>query len=160
MIRCSVCNQGKVVERVVEHHDVSALVGLDQVFLVKTTALACDRCGSVSLDGSVVEALIESLARIIVGQDELRPKEVRFLRELLGMTQAALAERLGVTRVTVARWETAEGDVGTVSSLALRTLVAWQLDDAALAREIGGPLRKPAVKRTAPPYELNLPAAG
>ena len=160
MIRCSVCNQGKLVEGSVEHHDVSGLVGLDQVFLVKTTVLKCDKCAAVSLDGTVVETVISSLARIIVRQDELRPKEVRFLRELLGMTQAELAERLGVNRVTVARWETADGDVGYVPSLALRTLAAWQLEDPALAREIGGPTRKPGVKRTAPPYELNVPVAG
>lgn len=160
MIRCSVCNAGHLVESVVEHHDVSALVGLDQVFIVKATVLRCDRCRAVSLDGSVVEALVSALARVVVGQDELRPKEVRFLRELLGMTQAQLAERLGVTRVTVARWETADGEVGYVPSLALRTLAAWQLEDAALAREIGGPTRKPGVRRTEPPYELRVPAAG
>jgi putative zinc finger/helix-turn-helix YgiT family protein len=160
MIRCSVCNKGKLVESHVEHHDVSGLVGLDQVFLVRTPALRCDTCGAVSLDGTIVEAVTTSLARLIVRQEELRPKEVRFLRELLGMTQAELAERLGITRVTVARWETAEGEVGYVPSLALRTLAAWQLDDPALAREIGLPTRKPGVGRTAPPYELSLAVAG
>ena len=35
----------------------------------------------------------------------MTPDEVRAHRELLGLTQPALAKRLGVTPVTVARWE-------------------------------------------------------
>ena len=108
------------------------------------------------LEGPVVEAMHDVLARLIVQQNELRPKEVRFLRELLGMTQAQLAERLGLSRVTVARWETANVDIGTVPSLALRTLAAWHLEDPRLAREIGAPTHKPGLKRTALPYLLNI----
>jgi putative zinc finger/helix-turn-helix YgiT family protein len=156
MIRCSACTKGKMVRARVENHDVGALVGLDQVVVVKADALRCKSCGAVMLEGPVVEAIHDVLARMIVRQDELKPKEVRFLRELLGMTQAQLAERLGLTRVTVARWETAEGDIGTVPSLALRTLAAWHLDDPMLAREIGAPRRTPGLTRTAPPYMLDV----
>ncbi len=155
-MRCSTCQTGTMAPGHVENHDVSALVGLDEVVVLSADALRCTTCGAVMLEGPVVEAMHDVLARMIIGQEELRPKEVRFLRELLGMTQAQLAERLGLTRVTVARWETADGDIGTVPSLALRTLAAWQLDDPKLAREVGAPTHRPGLKRTAPPYLLNV----
>lgn len=36
----------------------------------------------------------------------MRPVELKRIRRQLGLTQQALAERLGVDRTTVARWET------------------------------------------------------
>src|SRR4051812_37354112 len=107
MIRCSNCLEGTMVEGRVENYDASAVVGLEAVVLRSAPALRCDRCGHVMFDGNVVEAVTEQLARLIVRQgEELRPTEIRFLREVIGMTQAELAERLGMSRATVNRWET------------------------------------------------------
>lgn len=36
----------------------------------------------------------------------MTPQELRRIRKNLSLTQEQLAERLGVTRVTIARWET------------------------------------------------------
>jgi transcriptional regulator with XRE-family HTH domain len=38
----------------------------------------------------------------------VKPDELQRIREALGMTQAELADELGVHRVTVARWETGD----------------------------------------------------
>jgi DNA-binding transcriptional regulator YiaG len=35
----------------------------------------------------------------------MSPEEIRKLRDALGLTQAAFAERIGAQRVTIARWE-------------------------------------------------------
>jgi DNA-binding transcriptional regulator YiaG len=148
-----------MVEGRVEDYDASAIVGFGEVFVHSAPALVCDRCGHVMFEGWVVEAATRELARLIVRQSEdLRPDEIRFLREVVGMTQAELAERLGVSRATVNRWETSDDSVGPVPSLALRTLAAWSLDDADLAREIGAP-RRARAERSSPPYQLGAIAA-
>jgi len=36
----------------------------------------------------------------------MTPKDLKRIRQKLGLTQEDLAERLGVTRITVGRWET------------------------------------------------------
>src|SRR5512141_2023438 len=113
MIRCSDCGQGTMIEGRVQDYDASALVGLDAVVLRSAPALVCDRCGHVMFEGKVVEEVTHELARLIVRHGEdLRPEEIRFLREVMGMTQAELAERLGVSRATVNRWETGSDGTG------------------------------------------------
>ncbi len=159
MIRCSVCHQGTLLPTAVDHHDLSALVGLDQVVLVRGRALQCDQCAALALDGAELEEVLSRLARLVVQQEELLPKEVRFLRELLGMTQGELAERLGVTRVTVTRWEASDVALGSIPSLALRTLAAWHLDDPDLAREIGAPNHQRRQGRFRSRNEVSLPLA-
>lgn len=151
-IRCSVCDKGTLKPGRVKDHDFSADAGLEGVTLAQAPALVCSACGAVALEGETIEAALAELTRVIVREgDELRPREAAFLRAELGMKQAELAERLGVTRVTVARWETGEEPLGRVQSLALRTLAAWHLGDAKLAREVGEPKASRA-ERTGPPY--------
>ncbi|MSP61883.1 MAG: helix-turn-helix domain-containing protein [Myxococcales bacterium] len=159
MIRCSNCEKGKFRRRIVESHDVSPLLGLDQVMLLKTPALVCDHCGTVTVEGEVLESVMASLARLIVEQgEELRPKEVRYLRETLDLTQAELAERLGLKRLTVVRWESGAVGIGRAQSLALRSLVAWHLDDPRLARQIAS-LAPRLGPRTIPPYRIKRMAS-
>ena len=153
-IRCSICEKGTLEPRRVKNHDFSVDAGLEGVTLVEAPALVCSTCGAVALEGEVIEGALEELTRQIFREgDELRPREAAFLRRELGMTQPELAERLGVSRPTVARWETGEEPLGRVQSLALRTLAAWHLGDAKLAREIGSP-KASRPERTGPPYVI------
>jgi DNA-binding XRE family transcriptional regulator len=146
-----------MIPAIVEGFDASLIVGLETVVLGRAPVLKCDSCGHLMFEGRVIEAITRELATFIIRQgDELQPREVRFLRELMGMTQGELASRLGVQRATVNRWERGDPEerVGVVQSLALRTLAAWSIDDPALAREVGEPRRPPAPRRSAPPYRL------
>jgi DNA-binding transcriptional regulator YiaG len=143
----------------VEDYDASDVVGLDRVTLRRARVLRCDRCGHIMFPGDVVDTITRALAKLIIRQgEELRPQEVRFLREVIGMTQAELGIRLGVSRATVNRWETGGDGVAAVQSLALRTLAAWALEDAVLAREIGEPRRTAPAERSAPPYCIGATA--
>lgn len=50
------------------------------------------------------------------------PDEVKSLRAQLGLSQQALADQLGVTRNTVARWEMGLHPISPLVSKFLRTL--------------------------------------
>ncbi len=52
----------------------------------------------------------------------MTPREVKQLRERLGMTQQQLAVALDVTVTTVARWEQGARAVGPLATLALSHL--------------------------------------
>lgn len=52
----------------------------------------------------------------------MTPDEYKALREKLGLTQAGLAARLGVTRKTVNRREAGEATITTEAELAIRSL--------------------------------------
>jgi DNA-binding transcriptional regulator YiaG len=114
------------------------------------------------LEGPVVEAAEDALAKLLAEAGrELSPKEVRFLRSILGMTQSALAERLGTDRTTVARWEIGEARLGTVQSLAVRSLVAWHLveKNPSLASEFSERFIRSPVAEMELPYRLGGIAA-
>jgi YgiT-type zinc finger domain-containing protein len=161
MIRCSNCHDGTMAPGSVEDHDIGPLFGLDSVILTRAPALVCDRCGHVMLEGDVIEAARQSLARLLVERCvELRPAEARFLRETMNLTQAQLAERLHVIRGTITRWENGEDLLGPVQSFALRTLTAWALADGEkLAREIAMPFAAPPPAPPVPPYRIDALAA-
>jgi transcriptional regulator with XRE-family HTH domain len=52
----------------------------------------------------------------------MEPADILFLRQQMGLTQAQLAEELGVTRVTVAYWERGRTPIRRIVVLALRYL--------------------------------------
>lgn len=163
MIRCSTCHQGTMTEGHVAEYDARAVFALDvPVLLAEAPALVCDRCGAVMLTGEVVEVAEIALARLLVEQGgDLMPKEVRFLRAMLGMSQAALDERLGMDPGAVARWEGGEAPGARLASVALRSLVGWFLveqNPGAAGKFAEGFVHAP-VGRAAAPYRLEKIAA-
>lgn len=163
MIRCSSCHDGTMIEGHVQDYDARVLFAMDQpVILGRAPALVCDRCGTVMLTGEVIEAAETALATLLVEQGgDLRPKEVRFLRVLLGMSQAALAARLETTPAAVAQWESDEAAPGGLPSLVLRSLVAWHLleKDPALAVSFSERFMRAPAGRVDAPYRLERVAA-
>jgi putative zinc finger/helix-turn-helix YgiT family protein len=150
MIRCSDCEQGTMIEGRVQDYDASAVVGLDAVVLRSAPALVCDRCGHVMFEGKVVEAVTHELARLVVRHGEdLRPDEIRLLREVIGMTQAELAERLGVSRATVNRWETGSDELRPATleepqRFGIGTLYRLRVSTSGNVEVLGGPEEVPA----------------
>jgi DNA-binding XRE family transcriptional regulator len=90
-----------------------------------------DRLRAAADDLADLQAYDRAKSALAAGEDELIPAEyanrllngdspLRVYRDLRGMTQAALAERSGVNRVTVAEIETGrkQGSVATLRKLA------------------------------------------
>jgi hypothetical protein len=125
-IRCFECDHG-VLERKVVEHDVGSLLGMDEVRVTNLPALVCPRCKAVSVEGEVLDLVALGLAAHILKGPVLDGVEVRFLRKLLGDTQNELAERLGVDRATVNRWENSSEPLTGAQAYAVRSHAFFRL---------------------------------
>ena len=154
MIKCSNCSQGTLRKGTTKDHDIGPLFALDAVLLDGAPALICPKCHHVVLEGTVIEAARRLIATDIVrNRVVLSHREVRFLRETIGMTQAELADRLDIIRGTVTRWEAGD-DLGPVQSFALRTLAAWALEGQALAQIVSAPSSPKPKIASGKPYRI------
>lgn len=80
--------------------------GLKNVLLVNIPMYQCPSCHSSEVEIPCMEELHLLLAFLIVLQPQpLKAEEVRYLRKHVGYSQEELANFLGVTRVSIARWE-------------------------------------------------------
>ena len=57
------------------------------------------------------------------------PEKIQSLRKKAGMSQEALAERLGVSRQAVSKWESGASDPSTSNLLALAKLYGVSAED-------------------------------
>ena len=97
--------------------------GLDWVYLVGVVHGRCEDCDDVVIDLPDPEALFEVIAKLIVEAERpVHPKEIRFLRSLVGWSQENLAVHMGLTRPTIARWELGDGPKQPVMHILLRTV--------------------------------------
>lgn len=101
-----------------------------------------DRLRVAAEDLADLQAYDRVKAALAAGEDELIPAEyanrllngenaLRVYRDLRGMTQAALAEKAGVSRVTVAEIETGRKQGSVASLRALANALGISLDDLA-----------------------------
>lgn len=133
-IRCSVCGKGSLVQKVIDY-DVSALLDMKGVFVHNMPALVCSKCSSVNMYGHILDQIAVLLAVNILQLQELDPTEVRYLRKLIGDTQEEFAERLGVARATVNRWENSAEPVKGSHAYAIRSHAFFRLRDRSPAIE-------------------------
>lgn len=100
----SKCGQ-KMKEVAVDAYDFSDLAGLP-VVVRDIRILRCPKCGEELMLGTEINRAMERIALAVVSREErLGPKEARFLRGQLGLTQTELAEKMGLHKITVAGWE-------------------------------------------------------
>ena len=135
--------------------------GLDDVYLVNGFAVHETPYGR-GVAVTDADALHEAIARAIVASTRpLRGQELRFLRAMLGLSQAALGARLGTSRATVARWEgrPREPLPGTADR-ALRLYYAISTGDRALPRALAKRLATIGTVPGAPLPRFEETAAG
>lgn len=156
-MRCSNCHTGEMRPGHVEQYDARALFGLEQpVVLAAAPALVCSVCQAVMLEGPVIEAAEQALLRQLVEQaGQLRPREIRFLRGMLGQPPSQLADRLGTDAATLRRWESGEASGPSAVSWSLRR-AGGLATGAAAARARGGAVGALAA-RAAPDRAALLP---
>ena len=93
--------------------------GLDEVYLINGfTVESIEGEDYVSIED--LDGLWKAIGlHLVTMRKALAPKEIRFLRQHMGLTQAGLATKLRVTDQTVARWEKGQTDPGP-ADLAIR----------------------------------------
>ena len=80
--------------------------GLKNVLLMNVPMYKCASCGETEVEIPGMDELHLLLGLFVLYKPtRLTGEEVRYLRKHMGRSQEELAADLGVTRVTVARWE-------------------------------------------------------
>ena len=127
-IKCSTCGKANLAHKLIEH-DVGPLLDMRRVHVHNLPALVCPNCGGVSLYGDTLDRIAILLAIDVLQRTELHPEEVRYLRKLIGDTQDEFANRLGVVRATVNRWENGSESVRGPDAYAIRSHAFFRLRD-------------------------------
>lgn len=107
--------------------------GLDGIYLLNGYHVE-DHDDETHVSVSDVDGLHQAIGRhLVVHRKGLSPKEVRFLRNTMNLTQAELAERLGNNSQSVARWEKGECEMpGTAEKLLRAIFLASLLTEGEL----------------------------
>jgi DNA-binding transcriptional regulator YiaG len=96
--------------------------GLDGIYLLNGYTIE-EHDGEQHVTVRNVDGLHQAIGRhLVANRKALSPKEIRFLRNTLDLTQAELAERLGNTSQSVARWEKGECEMPGAAEKLLRAL--------------------------------------
>ncbi|WP_420943150.1 type II TA system antitoxin MqsA family protein [Archangium gephyra] len=82
------------------------LIGLDGVTLKGVMVYRCLKCGERLLGIHKIVEMHRQLAMAVARRREkLGPKEIRFLRKYLGLSSKDFADKMGVDKTTVSKWE-------------------------------------------------------
>lgn len=118
--RCPTCD-ALLVARVLPVYDASSIMGLSNLVLNNISALVCPNGDNTALvEGAALDEAERQLVEGLAGHRSLEGQELRFLRKHLELTQAQLAQWLGVDRVTITRWETGEQRVSLAAARAVQ----------------------------------------
>lgn len=98
--------------------------GLPHVELHGLEVRRCGGCGEETVAIPKMAQLHRVIAHAFVMQRRmLAPVEVRFLRKHIGLSAGDFAQRMGVARETVSRWEGGQQPMGASADRLLRLLV-------------------------------------
>ncbi len=132
--KCGTCRARAVVPAVIPRYE--AEIDHDgRTYTVTLSDLAvhrCEQCGAVVLDDAANERISQALRR---QAGLLTPEEIRARRQALGLTQKALAERLGIAEGTLSRWETGDQIQQRSLDRFLRVLFGFPSVRAVLSRD-------------------------
>ncbi|CAN5910717.1 hypothetical protein BH11GEM1_BH11GEM1_08040 [soil metagenome] len=159
-MKCDDCGSPVTKERnAVRRYEIG---GLAHVELHGVDVTKCAACGREGMAIPRIGQLHRVLAEAFVTQRRmLAHPEIRFLRKHIGLSGVEFAQRMGVARETVSRWETGSYPMGATADRLLRLLVVTheptesyavddfllQLDDeAAPARLLSVPMWNSAEK--------------
>ncbi|MCW3846558.1 helix-turn-helix domain-containing protein [Sphingomonas sp. LB-2] len=109
--------------------------GLDGIYLHNGYRVE-EHDGEEHIAVTDVDGLHNAIGRhLVIHRKGLSPKEVRFLRNTMNLTQAEMAERLGNNAQSVARWEKGETEMpGTAEKLLRAVFLASLMSDSELVQ--------------------------
>ena len=121
-MKCDDCGGPVTTERnAVRRYNIG---GLPHVELHGVEVTRCGDCGKEGIAIPQIGQLHRVLAEAFVRQHRmLASVEIRFLRKYIGLSAEDFAQRMGVARETVSRWENGAKPMGAVADRLLRLLV-------------------------------------
>jgi HTH-type transcriptional regulator/antitoxin MqsA len=118
--------------------------------LVDDTFYRCDHCGETFYDGNMAAESFRRAAAAIRREDGLlAPEEIRELRAMYGLTQAALERLMNSGEKTVVRWERGSVAQNATADTLLRVLRDHPEVVARLASQRGVKVTLPEPARSA-----------
>lgn len=116
--------------------------GLDGIVLENVSVYRCPSCGEREIEVPNTLQLHRAIALALARKAErLAPREIRFLRKYLGLSSTEFADKVGVRKSTVSRWERVDEPtpMGGQTERLLRVLVmserpvdSYSLDEIAV----------------------------
>ncbi len=109
--KCPECGKGRMVPEVIRTHE-TRLGGLP--FVIENAHIArCTHCAEVSVSGEELGRWRQVQRDQLASSSQIpRPRDVKRIRQMIGLSVAGLATLIGVTRQTVHAWE--RDDLGGV----------------------------------------------
>lgn len=84
-----------------------------------------------------LDGLHKAIGRhLVMHRKAISPREIRFLRNTLGLTQADLAQKLGNNSQSVARWEKGDCDIPGAAEKLLRAIFLVSIMDKEELKEL------------------------
>lgn len=123
-MKCYSCGSRMVSTKQTYNYSES---GIPNLYLANVEVRKCRHCGEKAVVLPQIDELHGVIANLLLcKKTPLTGREVRFLRKEMELTGTALSKMLGVTNVTVSRWENEEEPVSTTSDRLIR-IVYYQL---------------------------------
>jgi transcriptional regulator with XRE-family HTH domain len=108
-------------------YDFSKYVGF-KVTLTGMDGLKCDKCGWQTIDGRTINLAMDHMVLTFARfPRRLNGVEASYLRRKIGATQEELANRMGIVRETVAKWECGDQVISPQHDFILRVLSLTQM---------------------------------
>jgi putative zinc finger/helix-turn-helix YgiT family protein len=125
-MKCPICgNQAKRVKKDYKYIES----GLDNVILSGINVFECD-CGEEMPEIQNIQAIHKQIAlEIIMKPAFLNGKELRFIRKQMGFKEKEIAELLGVTHVSVSRWERSSAKIGVSNDRLIRIIYLQTMEE-------------------------------
>ena len=118
-MKCYACAEKMKPKKGSYHYTES---GLDNVYLDNVTIESC-KCGEESVVIPKIDELHAVIANLLLHKKTpLLGKEVRYLRKEMGLSGVDLGKLLGVSNVSISRWENGEESVGPQSERLVRVI--------------------------------------
>ena len=120
-MKCDRCGKATITKKRQMYQYVES--GLDNLYLENIEVRVCKSCGNRSPRIPRINELHDTVARAIVLQPyPLSGKDIRFLRQHLGLKAREWAALMPVDVTTLSRWESGEQKIGPQSDSLIRLL--------------------------------------
>lgn len=113
------------------------------IYRARVALLKCALCGESTVVGPSMMAAEHAVARAIARSGRVTGESFAFMRTAFGWKATEIAELLGVSSITISRWENGRREMEPLAWALLAELVLADAKDRPTTREILETIRRP-----------------